>query len=328
MIHYELADIILSENSEHIASKFPISLCSYHGVKINSDDLVSSTDKWTSRTLQQNDCSPPSTVGRRKSTKLVHKLPAVDPCLQLSAMSFHQCLLILFDAYETLIWTNKTWQSYCTAYWSFNSNYAKGPNSMSYLPVGHNVSQSIRKITPKSTFAQPYYDRKVRPLPEFSIGEMVFADRPPLVTVSTDSNADKYNELLLWAYGPFQMLELMKHTLTVNEIDSPNTILIDQATPGKRAIYHPRRTKASKTSSQDKTTLCETNAYTEVWITQPLLEDSRDKTEIFSSIITKSYTKTLTTSPSLNDFIKETELSPLKHSFTRTSLEENYYYFK
>lgn len=67
-------------------------------------------------------------------------------------------------------------------------------------------------------------------LPQFCIEKLVYVDRLPLVTLSTDSNAEKYNKLVLRACVPFQILQVTKYTLTVNENFIPDTILVDQAT--------------------------------------------------------------------------------------------------
>lgn len=63
---------------------------------------------------------------------------------------------------------------------------------------------------------------------------MVFVDRPPLSATATSpastlANA-AYNKLLPRALGPFRVISVQPHPLTIDEEGIPNTIFIDRAT--------------------------------------------------------------------------------------------------
>lgn len=88
-------------------------------------------------------------------------------------------------------------------------------------------------------------------MPKFSLGQIVYVDRPPLVTLSTDRNADKLGKLLPRTYGPFQALHITEHTLTVDEDAIPNAISMHRATFVALSINHRHRPIAWKTSFED-----------------------------------------------------------------------------
>lgn len=85
-------------------------------------------------------------------------------------------------------------------------------------------------------------------MPKSSIKQLVYVNRPPLVKIPIDSNADKYKEELPRAYGPLLILQVTKYTVTVDENRSPNTTSIDHTTLVTGSFNHLRRFKASKTS--------------------------------------------------------------------------------
>lgn len=118
----------------------------------------------------------------------------------------------------------------------------------------------------------------------------------PLATLSTDSDAEKYNKLVFRAYKPFQMLQVTKLTLMVNENGISNTILTDRATPVNMSINHPRHCKASKTSSENITTLFAMDSYEETGIPSQLLKDFIKETETTFPLFTDSYAETVTPS--------------------------------
>lgn len=91
----------------------------------------------------------------------------------------------------------------------------------------------------------------------------MYVDRPPHVTLPTDSYADEYSKLLPRAFDPFRILQVTEHSLTVDENGMPNSISIDQATLAERSTNHPRGSKSSKISSENETTLSESNSITE-----------------------------------------------------------------
>lgn len=84
---------------------------------------------------------------------------------------------------------------------------------------------------------------------------MIYVELRPLVTLHIKSNADKYKNLLPKSYDTFGILQIAEHSLKVDNNGICNTILIDRDTPVKRSINPPTCLKASKTSSEDKTTL-------------------------------------------------------------------------
>lgn len=61
----------------------------------------------------------------------------------------------------------------------------------------------------------------------------MYVNRLPQVTLSTDSNSDKYNKTTTRAYDPFQILQVIEHTLTVYKNVIRNTTSMDRATPVK-----------------------------------------------------------------------------------------------
>lgn len=77
-------------------------------------------------------------------------------------------------------------------------------------------------------------------------------------------------------------------------------------TPVKRLINHPRRTKASKFSSEYLATVGETNSYMETSIFPEILNDSIEKTKITFPLFTDSYTNLRTTPSLLKDRMKKT----------------------
>lgn len=116
--------------------------------------------------------------------------------------------------------------------------------------------------------------------PVFFIGELVYVDLPVLVTLATDSNSDKYSNLLHRGNGSSRILQVIKHTHTVDENGIPNTISIDRPTPVNRSISHPYGSKQSSTSLKDKITLSETDCFTKTGITPQRPNDSMKGTEL------------------------------------------------
>lgn len=83
---------------------------------------------------------------------------------------------------------------------------------------------------------------------------MLYVDRPLLATLPSDCNADRYNQLLLRDHGPFWILQVAEHALTVDKIGIANVISIDCTTPAVETIEHSHRFKVSKTSLEEKQT--------------------------------------------------------------------------
>lgn len=92
-------------------------------------------------------------------------------------------------------------------------------------------------------------------------------DRPSLVSLPIDRTTDRYNELLPKTTPTFPILQVTKHAFTVLENRIPGTISFYGATPLRRSINQSHHSKASTTSSNDKTTIHETESYTEKRIT-------------------------------------------------------------
>lgn len=95
------------------------------------------------------------------------------------------------------------------------------------------------------------------------MGQIAYFDRPPLVTLPTNGNVDKCHKLLTRAYGPFRILQVFQHNLTVDENVIGNIVSIDRVTPVVETSERPRRYKASKTSTKERHTFYETDSITE-----------------------------------------------------------------
>lgn len=100
-----------------------------------------------------------------------------------------------------------------------------------------------------------YFDYKIKTMPKSHIGKMVYVDRPSLLTLTTDINAEKWNKLLPGAYGPFQILQVTEPLLTGDENSSENIISTDRETLVAATIEHSPGFKASINSSKEKPTL-------------------------------------------------------------------------
>lgn len=87
---------------------------------------------------------------------------------------------------------------------------------------------------------------KMQTMPKFSIEQLIYVDHPPLITWSTDTKTDKYNYLIPGWYGPFNILHVTWHTLTVNANGISNTISIDRATAVAWTVNHPRHISRSR----------------------------------------------------------------------------------
>lgn len=107
-------------------------------------------------------------------------------------------------------------------------------------------------------------------------------DRPPLVTLLTDSKAGKDDILLPRAYDPPGILQVTEHTLTVDKSVIPNSISIYRDTIVTMLISHPHSSKVPKTFPEDETILLKVDSCTETGIHSPLLKDSYTEPEITS----------------------------------------------
>lgn len=87
-------------------------------------------------------------------------------------------------------------------------------------------------------------------------------DRLALVTLPIDRNANKYSERSLTAYGFFQILKVIEHSLAVDEEGITNTISIDLVTLVGGSIRHSRRLEPTKIFLEDETTFHEARSYT------------------------------------------------------------------
>lgn len=97
-------------------------------------------------------------------------------------------------------------------------------------------------------------------MPKYLFSKYVHLDHLPIVIISTDSNADKYNELLSRACGPFWILHTIEQTPTVDEICIPYTISLDRVTPVPDMNKQPRSIKAWKTLYEGTYTTQETKS--------------------------------------------------------------------
>lgn len=104
----------------------------------------------------------------------------------------------------------------------------------------------FRKLLNSQQRYEHYFDQNVRTLPKFHSGQMINVDSPPLATLPTEFNAANFNKLLIRSYGPFQILHVTKHILTVGENRIPNIISIDRTrnAPVEEIVEHPNRLKA------------------------------------------------------------------------------------
>lgn len=74
------------------------------------------------------------------------------------------------------------------------------------------------------------------------------------------------------------------HTFTVDESGNPNTIEMNSESPVKRPIDRSRRSNASQTSFEDKTTIHETGSVQKTGTTSPVLIDPFKETGSFPPI--------------------------------------------
>lgn len=86
----------------------------------------------------------------------------------------------------------------------------------------------------------------------FSIGQLLYEDRLTPVTLSIDSNTEKYNKLLLRAHDLLGCLQVSEDTVKVDENAVSNNVSNDRAAPVTRSTDRPRRFKALKTSLETR----------------------------------------------------------------------------
>lgn len=115
------------------------------------------------------------------------------------------------------------------------------------------------------------FEWKIWAMPELSVGQWIYVDRPPLITLSSKSKADSYNKILSQLYASFSILNVTKRTLPVEENSIPNIIYIDPASPVPCTVKYLRPVDASKNLLEDKKTLEETRLLPSfLWESSPL----------------------------------------------------------
>lgn len=125
-------------------------------------------------------------------------------------------------------------------------------------------------------------------------------NRSSPVTLLTNSSVHKNNKLLPGAYDLYGILQITKHTLTLDENVILHIMLIDGATAVTSSITHLRLSKVRKTSLEDKTTHCELRLCTETGTPYPMSKDSCTETVLTSIIGRDSYMETEISTQSKN----------------------------
>lgn len=142
----------------------------------------------------------------------------------------------------------------------------------------------------------------------------MYVDYPPLDTLPTDNNTDKYKTLLPRPYSPFRILQVTNHNLTMDENGITNAVSIDRATPVAWIINHLGRFKALETFSGNKKTLHKTYSCTETGNTSPPLRDSIYETGPLIPTLNSA-------KPSNKGILDSVETI---YSNRKTSMEDNY----
>lgn len=108
-------------------------------------------------------------------------------------------------------------------------------------------------IGTQKTKYKNYFDKKVRSIPTFRRGQLVYSDGPPMTTFATDARtSDWYEKVLTRTYRPFTILTVHPQTLAIDENDIANTISFDQATP---LCQESKKVSAKKAPNKNKPSL-------------------------------------------------------------------------
>lgn len=128
-------------------------------------------------------------------------------------------------------------------------------------------------------------------MPEFLTVSLIYADRPPLVILPTESNADKYSKLLPRAKGHFRIFQVTEHNPTVDKNGISIIFSIRRITPVTLSINHPCLQNGLKPLSEHETTIHEKNSYTKKGNNSSLLKYFCTETKNVSSSLKTCYTE-------------------------------------
>lgn len=67
-------------------------------------------------------------------------------------------------------------------------------------------------------------------MPKYTIGQLIYVIRSPLIKLTIDSKAEKYNKVLRRARSAFSATRVTEHILTVDENGILNIISINRTT--------------------------------------------------------------------------------------------------
>lgn len=133
------------------------------------------------------------------------------------------------------------------------------------------VRSVLARAGTKLTHAQAQYkkdfDRAVRVLPSFEVGQEVFLDRPPDFTTTPLENEYGHRTLLPKTTGPYRVTKATPDTVTIDR----NGIL-DTASINRVTCAPPPRTEAapSATAPALRRTVPPSTAITAPWRTHPV----------------------------------------------------------
>lgn len=145
---------------------------------------------------------------------------------------------------------------------------------------------------------------------KFPITQLVYIDRLPLVTLSTDRKADKYNKLLFWTHLSLKVLYITEQNLTVDGNSTPNFICNDRTSPVVWKVKPLHRINESNLSYEDQKSFK---------VTKLLAGTQRIATITAHNIVTAA-TPNIATAPGLNGdiaavFRQEVIFKKYRHTF-------------